>query len=320
MNLLITGHTGFLGSALARAFTDAGHRVTGVGRQPSPNSPVDSLTWDDLELPGALDGYDLVIHLAGIAGEASDKDNAADYRITNVDLTAKIYNKYLTSNAPSFIFFSSVKAVSGGAPGPVTEQTLPLPAGAYGRSKRLAEEYLLSHLPEPGRHVWILRPCMVHGPGMKGNLPRLFRYVRKGLPIPVPANVNQRHYLALDNLIFLMNALAEASLSSPPQSGIYHLSDDDTISFTSMLRLAGEAAGRTPILLPLPAGLLNALTTLGTLLHLPFNRQTAGKLFGNLIVPNRHIMDALCIDRLPVRTEEGFRKTFRYLQDDLTVK
>src|SRR5690606_19547965 len=127
--------------------------------------------------------------------------------------------------AKTFIFISSVKAAKDVVNGVLTEDVACDPVTPYGRSKRKAEEYILSKLLSD-KKVYILRPCMIHGPGNKGNLNLLFSFAKKGLPYPLAAFDNQRSFLSVDNLTFVIVRLLE----KPVPSGIYHLSDDGTFS------------------------------------------------------------------------------------------
>jgi len=80
-----------------------------------------------------------------------------------------IFDWFLQSTATKFIFFSSVKAAANSVDGILTEDFVPNPTSLYGESKLAAESYLLNHLPDD-KQVYILRPCMIHGPGNKGYL------------------------------------------------------------------------------------------------------------------------------------------------------
>ena len=111
------------------------------------------------------------------------------------------------------------------------------PKTPYGQSKQQAEQYIMSaKLPE-NKRVFIIRPCMIHGPGNKGNLNLLFSVVKKGIPYPLAAYKNKRSFLSIDNLCFAMQQL----IIQPIPSGIYQLSDDEALSTNDLISLIGES-------------------------------------------------------------------------------
>lgn len=122
----------------------------------------------------------IVIHLAGKAHDLKKTANPAEYYETNTELTKKILDSFLISEAKVFITLSSVKAVADSVNKLLTEEHFPDPQTDYGKSKLLAEEYILSQKIPSGKRVYILRPCMIHGPGNKGNLNLLYKLVSKG--------------------------------------------------------------------------------------------------------------------------------------------
>ena len=180
------------------------------------NPAVPSITWDELE---STRDIDCIIHLAGMAKEEHSRSHEQDYFRVNTELTREIYDFFLRSAAHSFIYFSSIKAAAEVSDIPLTEEENPHPVSEYGRSKQQAEAYILSHMPGdqrrkedpnlsklPGnqRHIYILRPCMIHGPGRHGNLKALFNYIRKGFPWPFFNLDNHRSYLSMENLNYII--------------------------------------------------------------------------------------------------------------------
>jgi nucleoside-diphosphate-sugar epimerase len=87
--------------------------------------------------------------------------------------------------------------------GVLTEEVEPKPLTHYGKSKLMAEEYILSQPLSVGKSYYILRPCMIHGPGNKGNLNLLYQIVQKGIPYPLAAFENKRSFLSIENLCFI---------------------------------------------------------------------------------------------------------------------
>src|SRR5690606_9961467 len=104
-------------------------------------------------------------------------------------------------------YFSSVKAVADTVEGVLQEDVVGKPLTPYGKSKLEAEQYLLSQVLPEGKRAFIIRPCMIHGPGNKGNLNLLYKVVEKDVPWPLAAFRNQRSFLSIDNLCFLLERM-----------------------------------------------------------------------------------------------------------------
>src|SRR5690606_4228643 len=154
----------------------------------------------------------------------------------------------------------------------------------------------------------ILRPCMIHGPGNKGNLNLLYQIVSKGLPWPLAAFENRRSFLSIDNLNFIIKRI----LGNPDiPGGTYHLADDEALSTNALIQLIGQARGKKASLWKLPQGLINSVAKVGDKLHLPLNTERLKKLTESYAVDNSKIKSALGIDRLPVSADEGLLKTLR---------
>lgn len=168
MNILITGVHGFVGSNLVSALKGE-NTIYGLDIvTPNKDGVVNTFSWEDLE-NGRLSQVDAVIHLAGKAHDIKNKSAPDIYFKVNTDLTKKCFDYFLKHKSiQKFIFFSSVKAAVDKVPGDVlTEDVTPCPVGPYGESKVKAEEYILANLDKvDGRQVVILRPCMIHGPGI----------------------------------------------------------------------------------------------------------------------------------------------------------
>ena len=190
-SLLITGIHGFVGTNLVNALKDH-YDIYGLDIiSPEQDGVIRTFSWDDLE-NNRIPRVDAIIHLAGKAHDTKNKSAADVYFKVNTDLTKKIFD-YFTAHKSieKFIFFSSVKAAVDKVPGEIlTEDVTPCPVGPYGESKVRAEEYILEQLNDKpaaynGRDVIIMRPCMIHGPGNKGNLNLLYGVISKGIPWPL---------------------------------------------------------------------------------------------------------------------------------------
>ena len=200
----------------------------------------------------------------------------------------------------------------------LTEEVIPTPKGPYGESKIAAENYILEQLKigdgelkMQGKQVYILRPCMIHGPGNKGNLNLLYSVVKKGLPWPLGDFENRRSFTSVDNLCYVVNGLLEKEVAS----GIYHMADDEALSTNELIREMCEVMGKKAHIWRMNKGLMKECAGLGMLLHLPLNLERLKKLTENYVVSNEKIKRALGIERMPVTAMEGLRKTIRSFTD-----
>ena len=322
MNILITGVHGFVGSNLVIALKGH-HSLYGLDIvAPEKEGVVKTFAWKDIETTSfpmqQLPKFDAIIHLAGKAHDTKNQSASQVYFDINTGLTQKIFDFFLESSAKKFIFFSSVKAAADSVVGDMlTEDVIPTPVGPYGESKIAAEEYILSKLgSEDGelkvamqrdKRVYILRPCMIHGPGNKGNLNLLYNVVKKGIPWPLGDFENKRSFTSIDNLCYVVEGL----LTKDVASGIYHMGDDEALSTNELIALMCEAMGKEPHIWKMNRKMMEGCAGLGTLLHLPLNTERLRKLTENYVVSNEKIKSALGIDRMPVRAADGIMKTIR---------
>ena len=308
MNILITGVHGFVGSNLVFVLSKQ-HNVYGLDIiSPQKDGILKTFGWNELE---QISSIDLIIHLAGKAHDTKNLSDAQVYFDINTGLTKKIFDWFLASNAKKFIFFSSVKAAADHVEGDVlTEDILPNPKGPYGESKILAEKYILSQSLPTNKKVYILRPCMIHGPGNKGNLNLLYKLVQKGLPWPLGAFKNRRSFTSIDNLTYIIGQLIEREI----EPGIYQVGDDEALSTNELIRLIGAAQNRESKIWKLPKKLIGLMAKIGDTLHLPLNSERLKKLTESYVVSNQKIKNALGIDKMPVTAEEGLKKTLESFQ------
>lgn len=301
MNILISGASGFMGSNLVAYLAAQQPSVTikRLGREHA------DLSWENLS-DESLSGIDAIIHLAGKAHDTSNSAEASEYFKVNYELTRKLYDHFLNSNAHTFIYMSSVKAAADTVNGVLTEEATPDPRTPYGQSKLQAEQYLLQHIPE-GRNVYILRPCMVHGPGNKGNLNLLYKVACKGVPWPLAAFTNKRSFLSIDNLCFVVQRLLSENISP----GVYHLADDEPLSTNTLIDIMAVADGRKANLWKIPASIIRMLARCGDVLKLPINSERLKKLTESYVVSNQKIKNALHLERLPVSAREGLTITIK---------
>lgn len=312
MKILITGIHGFVGSNLVNALKKE-HTLYGVDIVAPVKEGVEkTFSWKDVD-DNAIPPMDAIIHLAGKAHDTKNRAAAQVYFDVNTGLTQKIYDYFLKSEAKRFIFFSSVKAAADKVSGDVlTEEVVPAPKGPYGESKIKAEEYILKNEAlrtrneeSASKRVFILRPCMIHGPGNKGNLNLLYGVVSKGIPWPLGAFENRRTFTSIDNLCFVVEGL----LTKDVQSGIYHMADDEALSTNELIEVMCEAMGKKAHIWKINRSLMEGVASIGTTLHLPLNEERLGKLTENYVASNAKIKKALGIERMPVRAKDGLKKT-----------
>ena len=303
MNILITGIHGFVGSNLV-AYLKGRHTIYGLDIvAPEKEGVVKTFSWDDMDA-GKLPEVDAIVHLAGKAHDTKNKSAAEVYFKVNTGLTEKVYDYFLKSSAKKFVFFSTAKAAADRVEGVLTEDVVPSPVGPYGESKIKAEEYIQAHLSDE-KQVYILRPCMIHGPGNKGNLNLLYGVVSKGIPWPLGSFENRRTFTSVGNICFAVEGL----LTKDVATGIYNMGDDEALSTNELIGTICSALGKKAHIWHLPKGMMTGMARVGGWLHLPLNPDRLQKLTENYISSNEKIKKALGVDRMPVDAREGLRLT-----------
>jgi nucleoside-diphosphate-sugar epimerase len=248
-----------------------------------------------------------VLHLAGKAHDLKKVSGSDEYYSVNTKFTKKVFDIFLASNAKVFITLSSVKAVADEVVGVLHEEVIPKPMTHYGKSKMLAEQYILSKQIPKGKRVYILRPCMIHGPGNKGNLNLLYSLVSKGLPWPLGTFSNSRSYLSVENLCFIIKELIERE---DIPSGVYNVADDLPLSTNEIIDMIAESKGSKASILNISKSFIKSLARIGDILNLPLNSERLQKLTESYIVSNVKIKKALG-KPLPVSSKEGLIRTFQ---------
>lgn len=304
MKILITGVHGFVGSNLVKALSKE-HTVYGLDIiSPTKDGVRFTFSWDYLEKENGIPEVDAIIHLAGKAHDTKNQTVSDVYFKVNTGLTQKIYDYFLKSKAKKFIFFSTAKAAADKVEGILTEDVVPTPVGPYGESKIAAEKYIQEHLTND-KQVYILRPCMIHGPGNKGNLNLLYGVVKKGIPWPLGAFENRRTFTSIDNLCFVINGL----LTKDVPTGIYNMGDDEALSTNELIEEICKSLGKKAHIWRLPKGLMNGVAKVGGLMHLPLDSERLRKLTENYISSNAKIKKALGVEKMPVDARVGLQRT-----------
>ena len=299
LSLIITGITGFVGGNL-NSYLSKKFEIKGISRK-STSEGLTYTTFFEKKI-----AYDALIHLAGKAHDLKKISNDKDYFEANFELTKKLFKAFLKSDAQKFIYISSVKGVADTVVGILTEETQPNPITAYGKSKLAAENYILAQKLPQNKKVYILRPCMIHGPGNKGNLNLLYQLVSKGLPWPLGDFNNQRSFLSIENLCFVIKELLE---NETIPSGIYNVSDNQPLSTNNLIQIIGQSLGNKSRILNIPSSWINRIAKLGDYLRLPLNTERLQKLTENYVVSNNKIVTAIG-NPFPLTAEEGLLRTF----------
>lgn len=308
---LVTGGSGFVGSAVLARLRHAQLPVLGVVRHEAP--ATDYVRGPALEGAGdwsqLLQGCGVVVHTAArvhvMRDSASDPQSA--YRAANVEGTLNVARQAAAAGVRRFVFISSIK-VNGEetTPGrPFTADDRPSPLDPYGMSKAEAESRLKALAAETGMEVVIIRPPLVYGPGVKANFLNMMRWLRRGVPLPLGAvEHNRRSFVALDNLVDLIVTCIDHPAAA---NRTFLVSDDMDLSTSELLRRLAAAMGVSARLLPVPVWALHAGAKM-TGRYALFQR-----LCGNLqvdIATTREALDwcpPIGVDEGLRRAAEGFR-------------
>lgn len=298
MKIIITGATGFVGSNLSKYLEEKKKTVEKLSLR-NPDWILNK-------------NADVVIHLAGKAHDTANTFADDEYFKINRDLTIQLFDEFLNSEISDFIYFSSVKAIADIFEGILDETHRSNPQTPYGKSKLEAENYLLSQQLSENKRLFIIRPCMIHGPGNKGNLNLLYKVVEKGIPWPLASFENRRSFLSIANLNYLVDKI----ITSDIPSGIYNFADDKAISTNELVRIIAKTSGKKEKLWHISAGLISGVAKLGDKIKLPLNSERLKKLTESYVVSNQKIKTALKIDSLPVSAENGMKKTIESFISD----
>jgi UDP-glucose 4-epimerase len=298
MRILVTGATGFVGTALCSRLAVQGDEVVAAARRPGANGarPGDTpgaVVWAnvgevgrDTDWRDALTGVEAVVHLA--ARVHVMKETASDaltaFRRVNVEGTLRLAQDAAAAGVRRFVFVSTIKVNGEGRDAPYRETDVPAPEDAYAVSKWEAEQGLQRIAQETGLEVVILRPPLVYGPGVKANFMRLMQIVQSGWPLPLGAIRNRRSLLYLGNFVDAIRLCVE----HPAAAGRTFLVDDgEPVSTPDLIRAVAQAMGRPARLLAVPVGLLDFV---GALLG---RRAAVARLTGSLWVDSSAIRSRL---------------------------
>jgi len=315
---LVTGATGFIGSALCETLVAQGRPVRGIARRQDlagalpagvqariVGDIVGPVNWEPV-----VTGVDCIVHLAGYVHETPVEpiDEArARYARLNVEATRRLALAAAAAGVRRMVYISSVK-VHGERTGPnerLTEKWHPAPVGPYAETKLAAEQVLREIERTTGLEVVIVRPPLVYGPGVKANFLRLVRSVDGGLPLPLAAVRNQRSFIYLGNLIDVLIRC----MDDPRAAGeTFLVSDGEDVSTPKLIRNIAFCLGKEPNLVQVPVGVLSISGGLSG------GAALINRLIDSLVLDNGHVSEVLDW-RPPYSMLEGLQATVDwYLQ------
>ena len=310
MKVMVTGAGGFIGQKLCSVLEDSGFEIVPVfrARQVDREKGVRNAVFDKnidatTDWTNELIDVEVVVHLAARAhvmhgGEAGD---LARLREINVEGAKSLAKQAAQSGVNRFIYLSSIK-VNGEQTDdqPFSADQAPNPEDSYAISKMETEEALRKIQKTTNMEVVIIRPPLVYGPGVKGNLLALVKLIGKGVPLPLGAVDNRRDLVSIYNLCDLI----EVCILHPAAPGDTLLvSDNESISTTEMIRYIANGLNRNARFIPVPIWALKYLAGL-------FGKKAkVEKLTGNLQIdmsPTQQVLDW----NPPLTVAESFRKMF----------
>ena len=263
--VLVTGAGGFVGRALCAALTRAGAKVRAALRRPGPvvgEGVVVGEVGPDTDWSEALRGIEAVVHLAARVHvlRGTTPDDLSEFRRVNVAGSERLGRQCARAGVRRLVYVSSVKVHGESTDShPFTEGDPPAPQDPYAVSKLEAEHRLASVSSETGLEVATVRPCLVYGPGVGGNIARLLRLIDLGIPLPLGSVANRRSLLGVDNLCDLL----ARCIDHPSAAGAAFLASDGEDLTPRLIEALAAGLGRPPRLVPVPPSWLRAAAALG---------------------------------------------------------
>lgn len=258
--MLVTGANGFVGSELCRTIAGTGHTVRAAVRTAIPKKNadpnIDFMAVGDIcqetEWTYALKGIQVVIHLAARVHVMKESliDPLAEYRRVNLEGTRHLAQMSAQAGVKRFVYVSTAK-VNGESTGeePFRDNDPPSPQDAYSISKLEAEEVLRDIASRTSLELVIIRPPLVYGPGVKGNMLTLMRYIDHGYPLPLGGIHNKRSFISLENIA---GALLMAATKEACAGHTFLVSDGDDLSTPELVLKIAAAMHRRPHLINIP--------------------------------------------------------------------
>jgi len=306
--ICITGASGFIGRSLCKSLIN--FKIPMIALVRNRNSflnflQIEQIQFDELNSNNNLKKYlrdcHCIVHCAGRAYDKKIRSN--EYNLENVELTKKIAEYAVDEGVKRFVFLSSIKVNGESTYKTNTKQRFSHkntsnPQDSYAISKLEAEKILWEISSKTGLEVVVVRLPLVYGYGAKGNLERLIKLVRLGIPLPLSLVKNQRSMVGMDNLVDLLIRC----IDHPEASGKTFLaSDGEDLSTPKLIKLIASSMGRKANLFPFPIYILKFLASvLG-------KKEEINRLVGSLRIDNSYTKKILNWTP-PISVEEGIRK------------
>lgn len=253
---------------------------------------------------------DVIINLVGKAHDHNRKVTESDYYYVNVELTKKIFKEFLLCEAKLLIHLSSLAALEEFESDKFLQEKDPCsPQSWYGKSKRTAEEWLLSQNIPEGKKLIILRAPMIHGAGDKGNLGLLYKLITKGIPYPLASFDNKRSFISIYNFIFFITQIIERS--DLLNNDVYHISDDEPVSTQEIINIIKSETRKKVWNIAVPKILVRIVAKIGDVFPIPLNTNRLKKMTSTLLISNKKIKAAIGIENLPLTSKEGLTITIK---------
>lgn len=240
--ILVTGASGFIGQRFLE-YNKGRYEMTAISLR---NTTIQDIN---------LDGYDVILHLAGLAHQLDEK-SAHKYDQVNFELTKELSLAAAENKVGQFVHTSTIK-VFGDIEGKIDNDTPRNPNGdPYGESKLKAEKFL-ERIVDKNMAIAIIRPPLVYGPGVKANMLNLMKICAKNIWLPFKGIDNKRTMVFIDNLIEMINTIIDKT-----SSGIFMAGDADPVSTTKLVRSIRKSMGRSENLISIPNPLRSLLKIL----------------------------------------------------------
>jgi len=279
--ILVTGASGFIGQHLVRELSQHGYRVRAAARQPIvfDDPRIEGVALGDMSRSFAAEylvrGVDVIVHAAGMAHARADIPDAA-YTAINVDATRQLARAARAARVKRFVLMSSIRAQVGAShAGVVTEATPFAPDDAYGRSKQAAEDITAELLSGSATGWTVLRPVLVYGPKVKGNMAALMRLAALPLPLPFGAMKSRRSLLSIGNLV---SAIRHVLQTEAAENASFIVADNTPVTMAEIIRAVRHGLGGRSLLLPVPEAAVSAM------LRIAGKADLAERLTGELVV------------------------------------
>ncbi len=284
MNILVTGATGFVGKHFLQ-YNHAKYNIdTASVRENTP-------------LPG-LSGIDVIVHLSGKAHEMKPTDDKI-YFAANAELTRQLAVAAKKAGVKQFIYVSSVKVYGNIISENLDETSACYPDDAYGKSKLLGEQYV-RQMADENFIVSIVRPPLIYGSGVKGNMLKLMQLAQKNVPLPFGNINNKRSMVYVGNLVALLDKIIETK-----QPGIFIAGDAAPLSTTFLVSLLQKYSGKKTNLIQIPKWLQTVIKKLHYQLYI--------RLFGSFVINNASTNQQLHFHP-PYSTEEGVEDMVKWFK------